>query len=143
MLSKIVKDHQRWQSFGRPFMQQAWPRERNCQASSVSSQLTWVALAAGDDFPDAVQALLPVLAPVDQIEMLLYAIGTEGTGNGGRSFPERFPEPVLTLLDRIVPQNAPPSAYGLDSLLKTIAVADPSLRQDPRWRRLESIVSRQ
>lgn len=125
----------------RPTILQSHQRGR-CQTPAVSNRLASVALASGDDFPDAVQILLPLLVQVEQLDMLLHEM-TEDTGQDGRRLPHKFPETLLALLDRIVPSNVPTSAYGLGSLLKSIATSAPHLQQDSRWRRLDSIVNRQ
>ena len=141
-LGRMVKDHQCWQLFGKPFLQLAWPRERRCQTPAVSSQLVSVALASGDDFPDAVQTLLLLLVPVEQLDVLLHEM-VEDPGRNESRLAEKFPEALLALLDSTVPHGVLVSAYGLSSLLTSIATSAPQLRQDPRWRRLDSIAHRQ
>ena len=39
-LIKIVRDQKGWKKFGKPFIQQAWPRERKLQTSSSSRNLS-------------------------------------------------------------------------------------------------------
>jgi len=63
------------------------------------------------------------------------------TGEEGSELASKYPEPMLALLDRLVseaPQTAP---LNLAELLNMIADASPGLRQDPRWRRLDHLIS--
>ena len=82
-----------------------------------------------------VKTILPLLGPVDHVDMLIYG----GTGNNeGTPLATRFPEAMLSLLDRVVSWSiAPP--HDLRRIIDMIAAADPTLRQDQRWRRLDGI----
>jgi hypothetical protein len=86
---------------------------------------------AGDQFPDVVKTILPFLGPVDHADMLIYG--------AKKNLASRFPEPMLALLDRVIPDAAPVPPHDLRSILEMIVVAEPTLRQDSRWLRLDTL----
>ena len=134
MLVRIVKERKNWSKFGRPFLEQAWPRELRLQTSTTANHLTELA---------AVQSILPLLMSVDHIH-ILFNETTESKQDrkGAPKLSQQFPEPFLALLDRLVGAESRMAVHELPPVLKTIAEAQPSLRQDPRWRRLNEQVIR-
>jgi hypothetical protein len=137
-LTNIVRDLNEWKKFGKPFIQKAWPRERRYQTSSSSRNFAHLAEGAGDHFPDVVKTILPLLGPVDRIDMLIY--GAEKNGDAQNTgLATRFPESMLSLLDRVIPTASVVPERDLRTILDKIIAADPTLRQDQRWRRLDAI----
>jgi hypothetical protein len=135
-LANLVRDQNEWKTFGKHFIQRTWPRERNFQTSTSSRNLAHLAEEAGDEFPDVVKTILPLLGPVDHVDMLIYS----GTKNDGSTpLATRFPDAMLSLLDRVVPEWSIVPPHDLRQILELIAAADPTLRQDQRWRRLDGI----
>ena len=51
----------------------------------------------------------------------------------------RFPDAMLSLLDRVVPDGSPVPPHDLRVIIDMIVAAEPTLRQDQRWRRLDGI----
>jgi hypothetical protein len=133
-LTNIVRDLTGWKKFGKPFVQQAWPRERKFQTSTSSRNFAHLAEEAGDHFPDVVKTVLLLLGPVDHVDMLIY----RGTRDG-KALASRFPSAMLALLDRVLPDGAPAPPHDLRSILDMIATAGPTLRQDERWLRLDAL----
>jgi hypothetical protein len=138
-LATAFADEGWWGSFGRPFIQKAWPRESRFQTSSVSQQLAFLAEQSGDQFPDVVNTVLPLLAPVDQLDMTIYRATR---ADSAPSLADRFPETMLQLLDRLISDEPRYVPYGLGPILEAIVVSSPNLRQDQRWKRLHSIAER-
>jgi len=140
-LASVIKDQKAWRSLGKPFVLNAWPREARYQTETSSRQLAAIAEAAGDDFPDVVRTLEPFLVPSSQLDLFVYKDDAGGDDEeGAPRIPRKFPRAMLAFLDRLVPDDPGLSAHELGFLVETIAGADPSLRQDPRWRRLSRIV---
>ena len=77
-LIHIVRDLNEWKKFGRAFVQKAWPRERRFQTSASSRNFAHLAEEAGDQFPDVIKTILPLLGPVDQVDMLIYGGKRDG-----------------------------------------------------------------
>lgn len=133
-LTNVVRSMKGWKKFGKPFVQQAWPRERKFQTSTASRNFAHLAEEADDHFPDVVKTVLPLLGPVDHVDMLIY-----GGTRDGNALASRFPEAMLALLDRVLPNGAPAPPHDLRSVLGMIAAARLTLRQDERWLRLDAL----
>lgn len=143
MLTRLVKDQCVWPTFGKPFLENAWPRERRFQTSATSRQLADLVRAAGDDFPDAVSAVLPILVPAEHIDMILHDMTDDSAGDGGGAkLHQRFPQAFLALLDRLITRETRSIPHGLGPAVHAIAEAAPALRQDSRWRRLNEMANR-
>jgi hypothetical protein len=138
LLTNIVRDLRGWRKFGKPFVEKAWPRERKYQTSSSSRNFARLAQEAGDHFPDVIKTILPLLGPVDHIDMLIYR-AKKDDGEDRVSLATRFPEAMLAFLDRAIPDDPRVAPHDLRSVLTMVADAAPSLRQDRRWRRLDAI----
>jgi hypothetical protein len=135
-LANLVRDQNEWKAFGKNFVQRSWPRERKFQTSTSSRNFAHLAEEAGDEFPDVVRTILPLLGPVDHVDMLIYS-GTRD--DGGTALAARFPDAMLSLLDRVVPDWSITPPHDLWEIIEMIVAAEPTLRQDQRWRRLEGI----
>ena len=59
-LGTIVRDQKAWKSFGKPFIQNAWPREARYQTERASQQFALMAEDAGNHFPDVAQTIIPL-----------------------------------------------------------------------------------
>ena len=134
-LAQLIEQPGIWVSFGRSFFQRAWPRESRYQTPGVARQLAFLAERSGDDFPDAVRTILPLVVPTDQLDLAVHLVAEKGDA----SMAHRFPEPMLQLLDRLVSEDPRPIPYDLGGVLNLIAEGAPSLRGDQRWRRLRRI----
>jgi hypothetical protein len=132
-LMRIVHDLKKWRTFGKPFIQKAWPRELKFQTSTSSRNFAHLAEEAGDQFPDVVKTILPLLGPVDHSDMLIH-----GGTRDGNALATRFPAAMLSLLDRVIPNEPRVPPHNLRQMLDMIVVAGPTLRQDERWLRLDT-----
>ena len=137
-LGNLVEESGTWSSFGRHFVQRAWPRESRYQTPSVARQLAFLAERSGDDFPDVVRTILPLVVPTDQLDLTVHRAAEQSEA----SLARRFPESMLQLLDRLVPDDPQPIPYDLGSVLNLTAEASPSQLGDQRWRRLRRIADR-
>lgn len=140
-LARIVKEQRCWMSFGKSFVQGAWPREARFQNAVTSMHLAIMAEESGRHFPDVVKVVLPILSSVEKLDSLIYRLNKE-QGEEEVHLAERFPEPMLALLERLIPDDPRSAPYGLASALNLIVEAAPKLRQDARLRRLNNLVSR-
>ena len=134
-------DQERWQGFGKPFLERAWPQEMRCQTERTSRAFLRLVKEAGDLFPEVVQTVLPYLVPIPQDSTFVYGL-TRQNGEEGIEPSRRFPDATLALLDKLVSDNPDQIPYELDAAVEMIAEAKPSLRQDSRWRRLNGITPR-
>ena len=137
----LNRDRGRWQRFGKPFLERAWPQEMRCQTERTSRAFLWLVEEAGDLFPEVVQSILPYLVPISQDGPFVYDL-TRQNGEEGAEPLRRFPDATLTLLDKLVSDNPDQIPYGLEAAVEMIVEAKPSLRQDSRWRRLKDLALR-
>jgi hypothetical protein len=138
-LRQEIKKPGGWTKFGAPFAQRVWPRERRYQTPSISRTWADVAVAAEQDFADAVKTIIPLLSPVKELDTLLLGLDREAPDD--RKLPERFPDPSLALIDALLPDRVERLPYGLGPFLERLAAADSNLRQDRRWRRLAKLLA--
>jgi hypothetical protein len=135
-LATIVAGGQAWDSFGRHFIEKAWPRESRFQTPALSKQFAFLAEQSGEQFPRVVEAVGPLLVHADGLDVMVHRTTM---GNGEATLATRFPAATLDLLDRLIPEEPKPIPYELGVVLTSIAGAAPDLRHDQRWRRLRRI----
>ena len=140
-LTGVVRnDNERWPKFGKPFLEKAWPRERKLQTESTSKQFWRLAQAAGTEYPDVVDTVFPYLGTVSQLHSMGNLLETHN-GEEGSGLAAMYPQHTLKLLHALVPDDPMQPPYDLGTVLELIGNAYPTLRQDPRWRRLNQIAS--
>jgi hypothetical protein len=66
--------------------------------------------------------------------MLIY-----GGTRDGNALSSRFPAAMLSLLDRVIPNEPRVPPHNLRHMLDMIVAAGPTLRQDERWLRLDTL----
>jgi hypothetical protein len=131
----LAKD---WKTFGRPFLRRAWPRETRFQTGAVSRQFAFLAERAGDHFPDVVNTVLPLIVPVDRLDVTIH-----GAIHGDeRTLASRFPHAMLALLDALIPENPTTYPYELATALDQLSGGANELTTDPRFQRLRRIADR-
>jgi hypothetical protein len=117
-----------WKNRIQPFWQRAWPKSRDLISNRIAESLTRLSMAAGGEFPSAVDAVADWLRPIDHP----YYVVRKLHGSG---LCARFPEAALRLLDAIL-ADQPWVSSELGSCLEAIAQAMPDLRKDHRYQRL-------
>lgn len=135
-LTRIVHNLKKWRTFGKPFIQKAWPRELKFQTATSSRNFAHLAEEADNNFPDVVKTILPLVGLVDHPDMLIY----DGT-RGGNALANRFPEAMLSLLDRVIPNEPRMPPHNLRQVLDMIVAAEPTLRQGEHWLRLDALAA--
>ena len=79
-LIKSERNQVNWQQFGKRFLDEAWPRESSLQTEDTSIRLAQLAGVTGDDFPEAVETILPRLVPIYGDSWFLYRVVSRGGG---------------------------------------------------------------
>lgn len=132
----IEQGNVRWERFGKMFLNEAWPKESRFQSEKTTLNLAHLASVTGDNFPEAVYTIAPRLVYVYGDSWFLYRI-LLGAERKNPNLVERFPREVLTLIDKIVPDNPRDIPFDLNPTLEKIAESEPNLRQNQHWRRLK------
>ena len=129
----------RWNRFGKVFLRKAWPREGRFRTEQISREFAELAAKAGESFPEVVDTILPYLVPIFSGGIFVTPL-VQQNGEEEGTLATRFPDAVLALIDKLVPNNPSQIPYKLDIVIEMIAEAKASLRQDSRWRRLNDVV---
>lgn len=121
-----------WRERIQPLIATAWPHEPLLREEGSSHHLVRAALLAADAFPDAVEAVAPLLARFKSWDVIMWL---EFDDEGMHRF-DQHPAAMLTLLDAVVDEAGPPTE--LEPMLRRIAAALPGLEADPVFRKLLS-----
>jgi hypothetical protein len=124
-----------WRNRVLPYLKSVWPKSREVITPAISESLSRLCVAAGEAFPEAMEALRHWLQPVeypDYLVHLLYEV----------KLCEQFPSDALTFLDALIGQNAQWLPGELKQCLDDIGNANPALSSDPRFIRLTELCDR-
>lgn len=117
-----------WRNRVLPFWQQVWPKERHLASNGIAASLAELSIAAREEFPAALAAVLDWLQPLEHPHYVVHLMHES-------DLAERFPEEALRLLNAILDDQCwTPRELG--NCLADIAAAAPPLAQDPRYQRL-------
>jgi hypothetical protein len=124
-----------WPKDALVFLNGVWPKQIVAKTSGVSARLAELAFSHDEDFPDYVEAVVPLVIPINQHYLRLP------TEEGPRKYSvvEKFPEKTLELLAAILPDDARKWPYGMDDVVRRIGLASPSLLADRRLGELNRI----
>lgn len=136
-LTSLITSKSSWQQFGKRFLNEAWPRELRFRSESTTKKLILLAGKMDQNFPEAVNVVLPFLIPVRYVDIHIYSLRKKSDASLG----SRFPEAMLVLLDAILDENSHPP-YQFDELLGQLADSRPKLTKDKRWLRLSKLSNR-
>ena len=140
MLGNIASEHDSWNEFVKPFIEQAWPRQVKFRTESASRGFAHLVEQSGDNFPDAVRTVVSLLRPVAHLDMITYRISKEPE-EGTNDFAQRFPAETLLLLDALIADDRSQMPYELGKALEVIAEADPAVRRTREWKRLYDLTA--
>ena len=118
-----------WRISIKPFFMKVWPKEREFLNVLLTHQLITLAVGAGNEFPDALEQLLPYLVPFDR------GLGLPDISSS--KVPKRFPIETLRLLWRVCGPKSRGSYYGISKIIDQLIKADPGLEVDRRLQWLE------
>ena len=119
---------QSWRAHQERFLREVWPIQRVARTPRSSVSLIELAFSNDDNFMAISDAILPLLCPIEQDYIVLPSIKP-----GESSIVDKHPERVLEILDIVLLENANRWPYKIDATLERLVVADPALRNDPRW----------
>jgi hypothetical protein len=117
-----------WKNRIQPFWQRSWPKSRHLVSNSIAESLARMCIAAGDEFPSALSAVVDWLLPMEDPGYIVHRLDESG-------LCARFPDVALRLLDAIL-TDQPWAPEELGRCLEAIAQAAPALREDFRYKKL-------
>lgn len=111
-----------------------WPRQKKARSANISAALCNLLFASGSQFPDLSKLVLTLLLekidnPDDlYLYDLLYF---------EKDIINNYPEKLLEILDKVLPENAGQWPYGMDEMLERIGEADAKLKNNEHYIRLK------
>jgi hypothetical protein len=119
-----------WRERVQPLIATAWPHEPELREEGSSHHLVRAVLLAGDAFPEAVEAVAPLLAKFAAWDVAMWL---EFDDEGMHRF-DQHPASMLKLLEAVIDETAPPTE--LEPMLRRIAAASVGIEADPVFRKL-------
>lgn len=136
-LSNIMQAKGNWRAFVKPFLCEAWPKQLIYKGEMSSRAFASLLAESGEDFPDAVKVILPLLRPVSHLDMFAHYLMRDEDDK--HDYAKKFPGATLSVLGALIDENKPTVPYELPKVLDTIAEIDPALKRTTIWRRLKEL----
>ncbi len=125
-----------WQRRIRPLLERVWPNDVIARSPEVSRMLIEIPAAAGEQLPDAVRVVSPLIVP-SEIRSVEFDFGIHGHSELIKRSPNELFDLVYAAVDV---RNGMP--YDLAKFLDDIGNAVPSLKVDSRYVTLRSATTR-
>jgi hypothetical protein len=123
-----------WKNRVQVFWHRVWPKSRQLSSKNIAESLARMCIAAGDEFPSALEATFDWLQPLDHPDFLVQRLHEA-------DLCSRFPKDCLRLLDAIIADHHwVPRELG--KCLDAIEQVMPAIREDLRHNRLVEIARR-
>jgi len=120
--------HEYWKNRVQPFWQNVWPKSRHLATPRIAESLARLCIAAGLEFPAALDAIKNWLQPIEYPDYVVDLLWESEVCS-------RFPKRALELLAAVL-TNQPWGASKLERCLERILEADPNLADSDDVRRL-------
>jgi hypothetical protein len=109
-------------------LKEVWPLQLAAKGPAVSDRLCDIAFDDEENFPALVDAILPLVTPLEGGHLMLPL-----TRDTKSKIVERFPDQVLTLLSKVLPASVAQWPYGANQAIERLATASPALTKDRRY----------
>lgn len=117
-----------WDEHIRPFLR-VWPQSKEKQTKSISNSFAKLIIASDIKFADAYETLHSMLQP----EKNLFGIVSELAQSG---LCTQYPDKALSFLNSIIGQETNVHTSNLEDCLTQIAKTQPTIKEDPSYRKL-------
>jgi hypothetical protein len=115
------------------WLQEVWPVTKEKHDERTSTAAAEMAINGGEAFPSILKWASDFLVPSQHIDRLLRRLKES-------NLTDNYPQPVLTLLAKVVPDNAPGWAYhGLAEIAQRMGAGSPELLERPSYKRLVAL----
>lgn len=122
-----------WRNRTKPYWTRIWPKSRHLVSPAVATGAAGLAIAAGDDFPEAVAMVRDWLVPLPHPDHVLRQLLEAG-------HCARFPQDALALMGAVVGSDIAWSAEELRSCLISVRDHWHAAVNHPEFTRLELLV---
>jgi hypothetical protein len=126
---------ERWRTTVGPVFDAIWPLDAALRSAETSKLLVNMALAAGDAFPEAVEAIKDVVAPYRLFRIAHSLL----IGEGHRTLHQDHPIAFIALLDALIDPEIAAAPDDLGTVLDDCVEADGTVVGLPAYRRLRAI----
>ncbi len=116
-----------WRNRVIPFWKNIWPKDQKNITPRVSDALAKLAIASGEEFPNALSLLRDWLNSISDIDYIVYLLCE-------RELCKEFPEEALGFLDAVIAGERIPSK--LEQCLEQIIKVKPDFEEDRQYIRL-------
>lgn len=137
-LANSLKENGQWHEFTKPFIENGWPRHLRYRSDETTRGFVQIAEHAGDDFPDAVKTILPLIRAVPNSDMLTYRISRDRKDK--ENIARNHPRAALQLLNAITPDDRARMPYELGGAIEALTELDPRIKDTPEFRRLKDLL---
>jgi hypothetical protein len=121
-----------WRETVRRFIEKIWPKAADRKSGNVSGHFAAVCIASTDEFPNAVEVLLPYFQATDWPVILLDKLKE-------KNLHQRFPREALDLAYRIVGESRQYPPRELEEILREIGEANPRLKELNAFKKLRGL----
>ena len=118
-----------WIEVVEPFLLGYWPNDVAARTPEVSKNIAHLPALAGDAFERAVDVVLGLVRPAEQMDLRL------GLGLDEGNLLARFPHAVLRLITAILDGEGP-APYDLEDIIQALLAAEPTIVGEPAFWRL-------
>jgi len=115
------------------WLQEVWPVTKEKHDERTSTAAAEMAINGGEAFPLILKWASDFLVPSQHIDRLLWQLKES-------NLTEHYPQQVLKLLSKVVPDNAPSWAYhGLAEIVQRMSTGSAELLEQPSYKRLVTL----
>ena len=123
-----------WRNRALPYLRRIWPKSRDLKTPAISEALGKVCIAAGDEFPEALEELRHWLQPPQHPGLMILRLRKFGLCG-------KFPVDALAFLHLVIDRE-PPGPNSLADCLEQIKTAKPQLEDEQPFQRLSELLRR-
>lgn len=125
LVERWSKDEEFDDDIALPFVREVWPKQKTVRTAQLSARLCELALSRTSDFPEFVDAVLPLISRVEDDRVFIPELRKEGTDS-----VDKHPEAMLKLLHGVLGENPLRWPYGADAVIRRIADQHPHLKRN-------------
>jgi hypothetical protein len=124
-----------WRNRVHPYLNSIWPKAIETITPAISAHFARLCTAAGDAFPEAVQALSNWMRAPEHPEFIVHRLNES-------KLSQRYPTEALALLSTVISEDAQWLSNDLAQCLDEISAARADLAADNRLVRLRDLLRR-
>jgi hypothetical protein len=125
----------RWRTVVGPLFKKIWPLDACLRSGDTTQNLVMMALECGEAFPEAVDAILNVIAPY-QFYQVAHSLRLDDSHS---AMVSQYPQAFLKLTDALIDPEIFPAPNDLGTLLDECIVANSVVERDPSYIRLRAL----